>query len=789
MFFILQEKPEKLAPGGKEAAMKFGNLKAEVPEDIVLKRLECTPDSRSYGEFREELLEIREELERRLVPQGAFAFGTLPEELATEEIPEGSRVACVIVTVGKGISDYCSEFFQKGDCVKGMLADAYADTFLFEVEKCWLGQLTAVCKEKGVGIKRRLEIPEELPMEAQKFAYETIGRNALPKLRLTDGFMFEPVKTICHLFLLTEEEEEFHTEHSCRRCSNVSCDMRGQEPVRITVVINEDRLEAICRGEERILEVLAKEGIAVSAVCGGHGNCGKCRIRLLSGETAVTRQEKAFFSEKELEAGWRLACQAYPLTDCEIELPATEEEFQILSSGEGTDKKLEKERADTKTEKKRTGRKGERHAARAEDRKEREKTESAEYGIAADIGTTTLAVQLVRLDTGEILDTEVSVNHQRSYGADVLSRIQASNEGRKKELQESIQKDLWGLFERLIEKSGVSGEKVSEICMAGNTAMVHLLLGYSCEELGRLPFRPVTLEPPVMKAADVFGSAWKTGRAERGVSSETRTRLLPGIAAFVGGDITAGLLSCDFDQEEGACLLLDFGTNGEIALGGKDRIFVTSAAAGPAFEGGSISWGCGSVPGAVCHVRIGENGQAEAKTIGERPPVGICGTGLIETAAELLRCGFMDETGRLAPEYAKTGFPIARTVSGEPIVLTQKDIRELQLAKAAMRAGLEILLSTAGMEYKDVRLVWLAGGFGYFMDWNKAAAIGLLPKSFLDRVQIAGNSSLTGARLALTKEGAWERIRRLRSVAKEVRLGGRKEFQEAYVDAMRFGQR
>lgn len=746
--------------------MKFLNLKAEVPDEPVLKRLNCIPGSELYEEFQEELSEIREEIEAHLQPQGAFAFGTLPKELAAEEIPEGSQVVCAILTIGSGISDYCTEFFNEGDCVKGMLADTYADTYLFELEKCWVKQLEAACREKGVGISRRLEIPEDLPMEAQKFSYETIGPEELPGVMLTSGYMFVPVKSICHVFLLSRETQEFHTGHNCRRCSNVSCNMRSVQPVRVGVRTGADRREVICRDESRLLEAFTEAGIAVSAVCGGRGTCGKCRVRLRSGEIEPSSQDKAFFSEEELKKGWRLACHAYPLTDCEVELPGEEQEFQVLTAG------------------------GPESAEKAETNGLR-KAEQESYGIAVDIGTTTLAAQLTGMSDGGVIDTEVSVNHQRSFGADVLSRIQASNEGKKRELQESIQKDLKELFRLLLKKSGVPGRKVSKICLAGNTTMEHLLMGYSCEELGRLPFRPVTLTPPAGTAGEIFEieepeETDESGRREYEILPQTRTELLPGISAFVGADIAAGLLSCGFDREEGISLLLDLGTNGEMALGGKEKLYVTSTAAGPAFEGGCISWGCGSVPGAICHVRIDENHQAQTETIGGKPPAGLCGTGLIETAAELLRAGLMDETGRLEPEYAKEGFPLARTASGETIVLTQKDIRELQLAKAAVRAGMEILLKTAGIGYQDVHHVWLAGGFGYFIDWSKAAAIGLLPEEFLDRIQIAGNSSLAGTRMFLTEKGAAERLEKLRKAACEVSLGGSKEFQEAYMDAMFF---
>lgn len=736
--------------------MTFEKLRAIVPDEAVLKKLNCDADSHLYEDFLEELSEIRVQAENFISPKGSFAFGTLPEELATKKFPAGSPLACVILTLGNEISDYCTGFFKEGDCVKGMLADSFADTYLFELEKSWTSQLIEACRKRNFGIERRLEIPGDLPMEAQKFAYETIGEEELAGLTLTSGYMLVPVKSICLIFLLSEGKSEYHTEHDCRRCSNLSCNMRSVRPVKIGVLTKEGRREVVCQGGQKLLDALAEERISVSAVCGGRGTCGKCRVRLLAGETELSSREEAYFSKKELEEGWRLACQAYPLTDCEIEVQSGEEGFQVLAGDEKASKEEEKP----------------------------ERTEAC--GIAVDIGTTTLAAQLVDLKSGSVLETEVCVNHQRSWGADVLSRIQASNEGKKEELRESIQKDLGRLFSGLLQKSGLPPEKLKKIFLAGNTTMEHLLLGYSCQELGRLPFRPVTLEPPSTTVGLLLGESFAAEAAEFRPLFDTPVVLLPGISAFVGADITAGLLSCAFDREEGYSLLIDLGTNGEMAVGSREKLYVTSTAAGPAFEGGAILWGCGSAPGAITHVEIDEEGKAKVKTIGDKPPVGICGTGLIAAAAELLERGFMDETGRMEKKYAEDGFPLAKTGEGETILLTQKDIRELQLAKAAVRAGMEILLKTAGVKPKDMSRVWLAGGFGTFADWKKAATIGLLPEEFLDRIESAGNSSLNGTRMALVEAAAWERLKKLQKRACEVSLGGSKEFQEAYMDAIYF---
>ena len=261
--------------------------------------------------------------------------------------------------------------------------------------------------------------------------------------------------------------------------------------------------------------------------------------------------------------------------------------------------------------------------------------------------------------------------------------------------------------------------------------------------------------------------------------------LLPGISTYVGADISAGLLSCGFDRLEEPCILIDLGTNGEMAMGNKDRILVTSTAAGPAFEGGNISCGMGSVPGAICKVRIQDNG-AEVATIGDKPPVGLCGTGVIETVCELLEQELIDETGMLEEDYFDDGYELARTPEGEPIVFTQKDVREIQLAKSAVRAGVETLMRRYGVTPGEVCHVYLAGGFGYKIDLAKTIAIGMLPEEFAEKTAAVGNSSLGGAVEYLAGPEAGRRLTQIVERSTEIELSSDKDFNQFYTDYMFF---
>ena len=270
------------------------------------------------------------------------------------------------------------------------------------------------------------------------------------------------------------------------------------------------------------------------------------------------------------------------------------------------------------------------------------------------------------------------------------------------------------------------------------------------------------------------------------------------------------MLACDFDRREKPCLLIDLGTNGEMAVGNRERILVTSTAAGPAFEGGNISCGMGSVPGAISHVEIndavvGEPGvrlqnseetkdssrsavqsRVRFQTIGGQPPIGLCGTGVIETTYELVKVGFVDETGMLEEDYFEAGFELARTPEGRPIVFTQKDVREMQLAKSAVRAGLETLLKRYGITYENIDRVFLAGGFGYKADLEKMVGIGMLPEELRAKTTAVGNSSLAGAARFLTSAGAEERLKKLVEISTEVELSSDKDFNDFYMEYMFF---
>lgn len=705
--------------------------------------MECYPDNPIY----EEVLEEYEELERKLLPKAepvaVFALGTLPESLKTEAYPAGTRVIYVLFTEGGAISACSTRMFQEGDYLKGMIADRMAGTYLFSLEHEVLKALKEFCAEHQAGIAARLEAPDDLPMEAQKIIYEQVGAEELD-IRITSGFMYDPVKTSAQIYVLSEDEKTFLAQHDCSKCKAVNCKMRKKSGVSVTVQGKEKTSILTCLEGETILQALQREEMAFSAVCGGKGKCGKCKIRLLDGELPVTDSDREFFDAEALAAGLRLSCLAVPKGDCTISLDFSDETaFEVLAdfAGGGSATAAESEHA---------------------------------YGIAIDIGTTTIALNLLGLKSGESRQVYTCINRQRRFGADVISRIQASNDGEKDALQQSIREDLLKGIQVLTEQSGVEKEKITQIAIGGNTTMGHLLMGYSCEGLGVYPFTPVNISTITGSFLEILGSDFL----------DSRVTLIPGISTYVGGDIVSGLLANGFAEDTSVNLLIDLGTNGEMAIGNKERIFVTSTAAGPAFEGGNIEYGMGSVPGAICNVTI-QDGQAEVRTIGDAAPAGICGTGVVETVAELLKEELIDETGLLDEDY-EDEFPLAKAADGTDILFTQKDIREIQLAKSAVRAGVETLMLRYGVTCDQVGCVYLAGGFGYKIDQNKAIAIGMLPEAFAGKIKTVGNSSLGGAVCCLKEAGALEKAEQIAEMAEEIPLSGDKDFNDFYMEYMMF---
>lgn len=752
---------------------ELDDLKVKIDRASVLKAIDCREDSPAYGEMIKEYEAVLEEVTALIEPVGILGFSRLSEHAAAKDYEKGTPVIYAVTSVGNGVKEYGTKAFQEGDYVRGMICDSIADEALFSLEKRLLERLKELCAEHGVGISGRLEAPLDISMEVQKDAWEVLELKKRFGIEITCGYMYDPVKTSCQVFVLSDNEAQFQADHDCRKCTNFKCRRRNVPKSEITVIQNRKEHLLYTGDGENLMNALLREGYYISAVCGGKGRCGKCRVQVIKGKADITEEDRTVFSEAQLKAGWRLSCMLYPTEDMTIVF-ALDDETSFEAVGEMSAGNF---RAASEVPAGNSGDHAKQKACSSADSCKAADRDTAGKAIAIDVGTTTIALQLLDLGSGSVLETVTFVNSQRKYGADVISRIQASVEGKKEILQECIRQDLRAGIRELLSKAGMEEAKLTEMVIAGNTTMGHLLLGYDCSSLGVYPFDPVNI-------GFIQGSREEIlGRAEQ--EKNTEVVLLPGISAFVGGDIVSGMYACGIGESDEICMLVDLGTNGEMAIGNKSRILVTSTAAGPAFEGGNITWGMGSVAGAVCSVKL-DGAKAHVRTIRDRSPEGICGTGVVEITAELLREEWIDETGVLDEEYFEEGFPVAKTSDGTEIVFTQKDIREVQLAKAAIRAGIETLLVRYGVSEQQVSKLYLAGGFGYRLDKEKAIAIGMFPEKMADKIVAVGNSSLAGAGKYLTDVQAKTKIQQLRQISEEINLSADKNFNEYYMEHMMF---
>lgn len=469
-------------------------------------------------------------------------------------------------------------------------------------------------------------------------------------------------------------------------------------------------------GCPKLSDVLQQAGIAAPHPCGGRGVCGNCAVLA---EGAVSPP-----SEAERKAGRRLSCQITLLGDAQIRLCGDSATIETSGRDPVPGKAMD-----------------------------------GAFGAAVDIGTTTLALKLFDLKTGKTLAQSGAMNPQRMISADVMGRIGAAMEGQLSALQSMITEEVFYLMETACIRATIPMNEVGSLVVTGNTTMLYLLTGRNPEPLSRAPF-----------AADcLFGTT--------DVLNGIPVFYPPCMDAFVGADITCALLDSGMCRQHKTALLCDIGTNGELALWKDGMLYVTSTAAGPAFEGAGISCGCESCPGAIDRVWL-EDGRLRIHTIGDRPAAGLCGSGLLDAVAVFLQTGDIDETGAMDADF----LALADTVR-----LLPADIRAVQLAKGAIAAGIRTLLETAGVQESEIETLYIAGGFGSHLNVASAAAIGLIPQGLAHKVTVLGNAALSGAARLLLDTEQIACAKDLADRATPVHLGGSSRFNQHFVEALLFG--
>ena len=493
--------------------------------------------------------------------------------------------------------------------------------------------------------------------------------------------------------------------------------------------------------------LFASGHIPFAMPCGGRGSCHKCKVRVQGQISPITKEEASYLTDEEIAQGIRYACMTTVYGDAEVTLPDTSA-ARIVSAGQLPVFAL---------------------APWADG-----------YGAAFDIGTTTVAAYLYRLVDGKQLASASQKNPQVTFGGDVISRITHALHGGSATLAEAVRGCINELLHSLCQAGGISMQELHALVLSGNTAMEYLLMGANPASIAQAPFRQD-------RYFGEFISASSLGLEPRAA----KVYVARCISAYVGGDITSGILSTGMLSAEKPELLIDIGTNGEIALAVSGKILCCSTAAGPAFEGAGIFMGMTASDGAIAHVHAA-NGTLTFEAIGESLPVGICGSGIIDAVAAFLTLGYIDETGAIdsssLPEelLAEADGVSAIRIPGSDVCITQKDIRAVQLAKSAICSGVETLLEIAKLRAQDIGQLLIAGGFGSVLYVSSAEAIGLIPSGFSGRIKSVGNAAGMGAIMQLLSRDMIHRAEQLARTAETVELSTHPVFREAYIENMLF---
>ncbi len=590
-----------------------------------------------------------------------------------------------------------------------------------------------------------------------------------------------------------------------------------------------------------LLEACHQAGVGIPASCGGKGICGKCRIRVIEGDVPERIGHEQALSLAEVHAGWRLACLVEVTEDLVIETPNdTPIRTAILTDFGGREAipdgrvhgialelpspSLEDQICDLGRIMRGLHMQEYPKAALSLVRELPARLRECDYkitaimednellgiepywetprtlGLAIDIGTTTIAGALFDLLSGTPMALASRTNDQAIRGDDVVTRIDYARNGEEErnELQELVIKAAESIMQEVCSHAGVRHDQIYMIAVGGNTTMHHLFLGLDPSNIAQSPFVPSVRRGIEVRASEVGIQA----------GHGARVYAMPNISAYVGGDIVAGLLAHEVHTSDKVVLLVDVGTNGEMALRAGGKTYACATAAGPAFEGARISCGMRAATGAICAVDAGSS-DVLISTLDNSPVRGLCGTGLLDAVAVLLDLGLLEDTGRLLPpdeaqetcdhltqdmlkrvllEDGQPSFLLAEASDGFPrITLTQKDIREFQLAKSAVAAGIEVMLGCLGLTPESLEQVLLAGGFGNYLRPESALRVGLLPSRIpADQIEFVGNAALAGTRLCLLSHAYREEAERIANDVEYIELSARPDFQMAFMEAMSF---
>ena len=612
----------------------------------------------------------------------------------------------------------------------------------------------------------------------------------------------------------------------------------AEEPARVTLRFEPPGTSVRVPPGVTVFDAASWNGIAIDSTCGGHGTCKKCRIRIEDGDVPASPLDARAFTPQELEAGWRLACRAQAAANLEIEVPPLVTRPKAATVGVGRqvilrpalqkryveldEPTLQDQRSDFRRLQDAID-DLELHAGPGVLRRlpgvlhesdfrvtavvvddllidvEPGNTTDRLHALAFDLGTTTVVATLIDVGTGTPVAVASMLNKQQPFGADVISRISATmlDEASLPRLTGLAAQTLQELADDVCEQAGIEPAQVYEVALAGNATMTAIALGVDPAPLGVAPFILAAQSYPEMPAAELGLE----------LNPNAQATIFPALGAYVGGDIVAGMLATGMTRDRRLRLLIDVGTNCEVVLGSADGVVCTAAPAGPAFEAAQIACGMRAAEGAIEVVRI-RDGAVELDVIGDAEPAGICGSGLVDAAAELIRVGLLDKSGRFVPEEEAeriepqlasrltaradgTRIFVLNWAAGEgdmdgAVYLSQRDVRELQFAKAAIATGWRLLVEDLGIAETDIQQVLLAGSFGSYLSPSSAIRIGLVPKLALPRIVAAGNVAGEGAKMALLSLRERHAAQAILDEVRYIELSDRPDFNDRFVEQLAF---
>lgn len=753
------------------------------------------------------------------------------DKYIVERLKGAEYVIMAVVTIKGGIESASSRLFNDGKYMNGMIYDAIGNAALDKLCEKFYRDVADYASKEGYAVTEMM-FPgdDKWDIASQKIIFKHLDASKIG-VTLDENNVMRPVKSLSFILGIGKDIKSSSSHNDCSKCDFSQCIYRNEKNINylLKVKYRDEYKEILAQDGANLFKTLIENGVPVPNSCGGYRTCGKCKV-IIDDKLPVTSEEMKNLSDTELEKGVRLSCfvnidrdlsitildegEISVLTDSmglfevdsvnprvkkiriKLDMPTLDDQrddFKRICDALGFDAKiplsvlkvlpgvLEKNGYNAIC----VLRKNEIISVEGSD------SVGSLYGISLDIGTTTIAAYLYDIATGKMIDVFSGANPQRSYGADVISRINytiAKEDGLYR-LHMAMIEEINMIVDHFCERQGISNESIYEIVMVGNTVMMHLALGVPAKNIANSPYIPAFTSSIEVRSRDLGID----------INKEGYVVTLPMVSSYVGADTVAAVLSSRISESDDIILLIDIGTNGEIVLGNKDFLISCSAAAGPAFEGAGITFGLSGVEGAIDHVDLERD--PIFTTIGGKAAKGICGSGIVDVVAELFEHGIMDTTGRIM-ESEEVVDPVGRKFLNSlvkyddtpsflideagGIYLTQKDIRQVQLAKGAIQAGINILMKEMDIAEKDIKRVYLAGGFGSYISIESAAAIGLIPKGLKEKAVQIGNAAGLGASFALLSDDMLEKSKVIRDKVKYIELSNKSSFQEEFLKSLYF---